>query len=94
MRFAKEESSANNLLESFGVSPRQTWELTPMKFGDRAFLITVEGEFPATIIRNWSPSIPLSFVLARLDCDKAGPIELHRGLFRAFNALDSIAAVG
>lgn len=71
---------------------RSIGESSVMKTGDRVYFITVEGDFPGTVARNWRPSLfPASHVYIVLDHCKAFSIHFHRSLFRAFTVLDHIA---
>ena len=93
MKFARSFSQAALEAERLGLVQG---EFTDLKIGDRVFLLTVSGEYPATVRRDWrlSPmddSAPL--VKVELDSRPAWPVEFHRTLFRAFTVLDHIASI-
>ena len=88
-------SDAANELEFFG---QLHGEFTTLKEGDRAFLVTPEGEFPGTVSKEWlAPSGELSRLCVdsriTLDCKPSTDYHVHRTLLRAFTALDYLSAV-
>ena len=92
MRFADSQSEAAGELQFFH---KPMGEITPLKRGDRVYFLTVEGEFPATVKRDWERPAgwPSQKVHIILDCRSDWPIQLNRALFRAFTILDHISLV-
>jgi len=92
LSIAKDESAAADGLDLFDKS---FGERLPLKIGDRVFLLTVEGEYPGTVVeRDWSPTTPPSALVAvALDCRPETPLAFNRALFRSFTVLDHIARV-
>lgn len=87
MEFAKSESDLLKVLTHF---KRAGAELTPLKNGERVYFLTVGGEYPGTVCEAWRDDDLTQTVKVILDTS-AEMIAFHRGLFRAFTALDRIS---
>jgi hypothetical protein len=62
--------------------------------GQRVFLLTIEGEFPARVVKAWTGGNMLIPVRALLDgAEESRWIRMHRKSFRAFSVLDLLADV-
>jgi hypothetical protein len=63
-------------------------ELTNLGLGDRVWMTTVEGEFPGTVIEEWSNGSKDGLLV---NIDHCGPVRFHRSVFRAWTVLDHLA---
>ncbi len=90
LEFAGAESRAARTLSRLGSAPGET---TPLRRGERVYFITVEGEFPATVTKDWGPALPIADVVVELDGSPAMKVKFHRSLFRAFTVLDHITDI-
>jgi hypothetical protein len=91
MSVVRDESDAADELDFFNI---QLGERTALTAGDRVYLVTVDGEFPGTVIADWSPEIDEpGHVMVDLDCNPKESLTLNRAVFRAFTALDHIASL-
>lgn len=63
-----------------------------LKAGDRVFLLTIEGDYPAHVVEDWTGSNLLVGVKVTVDYNRGAPwVTFHRSAFRAFTALDLLA---
>ena len=76
------------------LKQKEPYESLALMSGDRVFLLTIEGEFPAHVVKDWFGEDLLVPVRVNIDCDSWGYArQFHRSVFRAFTALDHIANV-
>ena len=90
LSIAQAESKAATELELLGSPP--AGETTPLRKGDRVYIITVEGEFPGTVVEDWETSPTIDDVTIVLDDSPSVELWIHRSLFRAFTVLDHLAS--
>ena len=92
MKQARLDSEAAYELEM--IVPQVTHSELALKSGDRVFLLTIDGEFPAHVVEDWSGHNLLLGVKATVDCDRGAHwVRFHRDSWRAFSALDLLADV-
>lgn len=80
--------SSSESKELDGLNYPHGGEVTPIGIGDRVSMVTVEGEFPGTVIDtvDWDGAGVMVHI------DHYGPVRFHRSVFRAWTVLDYLAA--
>lgn len=65
-------------------------ETSTLEAGDRVYLVTVEGDYPATVTGTTDQGA-LGAIEISLDCTPTERMTFHRGVLRKFTILDFLA---